>query len=371
MKRIYLDHNATTPMRPEVLSYMTEFAGYALNPSSLHCEGRLARKLLEEARTKIKVALGLEINDPYRVIFMASGSEANNLVINSFKDATCLIAETEHLSILKPAQMLENHLTIPVNGDGLIDLGALEALLSKTPGKKLVSVMLANNETGVINDLGLISTLCRKMKALLHTDAVQALGKIAVDIKTLGVDMMTISSHKFGGPPGIAALIIKDTIELSPMIIGGGQERGLRAGTENIPAIIGFGKAAELIADNLNKMAEIKILRDELELNLGKSTNAIIFGSRAPRLPNTSYIAMAEVSSETQLIHFDLNNIAASSGSACSSGRVNISHVLASMGIAKKISSCAVRISMGFNTTRDEVQYFTDHWFNKSKTGNT
>jgi cysteine desulfurase len=319
------------------------------NPSSVHGEGRAARKIADDARAVIAAELGVIAP---MIIFTSGGSEANNLAIKGVSVERLLISAIEHPSVIEAARASGRHVEIiPVTPDGVIDLDRLHAML---PGPKaLVSVMLANNETGVIQPLREIAALVREHGALLHTDAVQALGKIPMNFSLLGADMMTIAAHKLGGPLGAGALIIRDGLPLQPLIHGGGQELRRRAGTENLAAIAGFAAA---VAD---MKPEIKDLRDRLEAEL---EDAVVFGRDAPRLPNTTCLAAAGMNAETLLMSFDLEGIAVSSGSACSSGKVAKSHVLAAMGIAPEIAGAAIRVSLGWNTTAESVEHFIAVW---------
>jgi cysteine desulfurase len=265
--------------------------------------------------------------------------------------AQWLVSAIEHSSVLKNNPKA---VQIPVTPQGVVDLSALDKLLSeKKP--TLVSVMLANNETGVIQPIAEVAALCKQYGAKLHCDAVQALGKIPVDAGMLGCDMMSISAHKCGGPVGAAALIVRRGTDIKPLLVGGGQEKGRRAGTENIAAIVGFAKAVELF--DFAQMKKIRGWLDEME----KET-AVSIGAKSPRLPNTSCIAMQGVSNEVQLMDFDLKGFAVSAGSACSSGRIEPSHVLAAMHVPKEQAACAIRVSAGWNTAEQDIAAFTQAW---------
>ena len=348
LKLIYLDYNATAPLRPQVIERMSELMAAPSNASSVHSYGRAAKKTLEDARKTIAEAISAFPNE---VVFCASGTEANNWALSSQPTRQVLVSAVEHSSILKRHPGAGRDDNIAVSSDGIIDLNALSAMLSEN---MLVSVMLANNETGVIQPIQEIAALCKQRGALLHCDAVQALGKIPLDFTHLGVDMMTISAHKMGGPLGAAALIVRQNLATQPLLMGGGQELGRRAGTENIPAIAGFAQAVELI--DLAHMQQLRAWLNELE------EGAITFGKEAPRLPNTSCIAMPGVSSEVQLMNFDLQHIAISAGSACSSGRIEPSHVLLAMGVDKALAGNAIRVSGGWGTKKAEIDQFKDAW---------
>lgn len=349
MNKIYLDYNATTPMHPKAVAKMQEWLGVPANPSSVHSYGRAAKKELENSRKIIAEAVSAWQNE---LIFTASGTEANVTALSSFPDRRILVSAIEHSSVLRPA-------TINVDENGIISLTDLEQKLSENQQLAIVSVMLANNETGVIQPIAEIAEICKKHGTILHCDAVQALGKIPVDFSLLGADMLTISAHKCGGAVGAAALIVKNNLTIKPLLTGGGQEMGRRAGTENIAAIAAFAAAVENF--DFIQMQNLQGWLDEMEQEL-EQAGGIIIGKNSPRLPNTSNIAMPNSDNQTQLINFDLGGFAVSAGSACSSGRVANSHVLQSMGVPKEIASTAIRISGGWNTSHEEIQKFTKQW---------
>lgn len=355
---IYLDYNATAPMLPSVKDAMASIMGEPLNASSVHAGGRKAKKLLEDARRDIAQALGAFPNE---VLFTASGSEANNMVLRAFKDRPLLVSAIEHASIAKTGKLL-GAAVIPVDENGVVKLDALASQLTALGKPALVSVMLANNETGVIQPIADISELVRQHGGLLHVDAVQGLGKITVDWGLLKADMLTISSHKVGGPLGAAALLIRNDLPIQSLITGGGQELGRRAGTENIVAIHGFAAAVKEVADCRDAKRQL-MLRKVLESEIrAAAPQARQFVFNAPQLPNTLMVVMPGVTSETQLMYFDLSGFAVSAGSACSSGRIEPSGVLLAMGVEPAMASCAIRISLGWNTTEEEVQQFADLW---------
>ena len=347
--RVYLDHNATSPLRPAARAAMLAAIEVAGNASSIHGEGRAAHALLDAARDQVALALGVIAP---MVVFTSGGSEANNMALKGAPVERLLVSAIEHPSVLaaagasgKPVEL------IPVTASGVIDLDALARLL---PGPRaLVSVMLANNETGIIQPVRGVVALAQSHGALVHTDAVQAFGKIPVNFGLLGVDCMTVSAHKLGGPTGIGALIVRDGLPVSQLIHGGGQELRRRAGTENLSGVAGF---AAVVQDNLNN---INLLRDYLESAL---EDAVIIGERLERLPNTTCFAVPGMSAETLLMAFDLEGIAVSSGSACSSGKVSKSHVLAAMGVTPEISSAAIRVSLGWTTTPETIENFIAVW---------
>jgi cysteine desulfurase len=356
MERIYLDYNATSIIYPQVSDLMIEMLKEYIprNPSSIHADGRKARGLLERARLQIAKALSIDAyKDDVQIIFTSSGSEANNLAINNFSNIAMFAGATEHVSVLEVGH--SNLTIIPVDQNGIINQHIFQEMLQNIQGPKLVSIMLANNETGVIQNIKLLSEIARKEGAIFHCDASQAFGKIKVNFKDLGCDLMTISSHKSGGPVGAAALIAKKEINLRANILGGKQELGLRAGTENILAISGFGLAAEISKDKYNATSS---LRDYFENEIDGESIA----NEALRLPNTSCIRMPNVKNEEQLIKFDLAGISLSSGSACSSGRIANSHVLKAMGIKENIANEIIRVSIGPNTTKQEINEFIKLW---------
>ena len=319
------------------------------NASSVHAEGRAAHAILDGARDRIAGALGVLAP---MVVFTSGGSEANNQVIKGAPVTRLLVSAIEHPSVLEAAKASARQVElIPVTGDGVVDLKGLERLLAGP--RALVSVMLANNETGVIQPLREVVTLAASHGALVHTDAVQAVGKIPVNFGLLGVDYMTVSAHKLGGPMGVGALILRDGATLTPLLHGGGQELRRRAGTENLAAIAGFAASIE------EKPFSAKALRDRLEQSLEA---VVIVGRQAPRLPNTTCFAMPGLNAETLLMTLDLEGVAVSSGSACSSGKVAKSHVLDAMGLAPEIARAAIRVSLGWNTTADHIEHFIAAW---------
>lgn len=320
------------------------------NASSIHEEGRKAHALLDEARDAIARALGVIAP---MVVFTSGGSEANNLALKGTPADRLIVSGVEHPSVLEAARGSGKPVDIlPVNGSGVVDLEALERLLKEAP-KTLISVMLANNETGVVNPLRDVVVLAHAHGALVHTDAVQAFGKVPVNFGLLGVDLLSVSAHKLGGPVGAGALVVRDGLALMPVIHGGGQELRRRAGTENLAAIAGFAAAAQ------EKRLEIKALRDHLEEGL---EGAVIFGGAAERLPNTTCFAVPGLSAETALMALDLAGFAVSSGSACSSGKVAKSHVLEAMGVAPELGSAALRVSLGWTTTKEDIDQFISAW---------
>lgn len=349
-KRVYLDYNATAPVHPAVIARMAEVMHHAYNPASVHNLGREAAHLLEKARQKIAISVGAQ---HARVIFTSSGTEANNLALRGLEGHSLAVSAVEHVSVLAAAP----HATVlPVNRQGIIDLEALEIFASAHAGKPfLVSVMWANNETGIIQPTQEIAHIIHKYNGLFHCDASQALGKIPVNMLEYGVDMLTVSAHKMGGPQGAAALVITKCVPLKAQLSGGGQESGFRAGTPNMAAIVGFAEAV----GRIGTMQYVEYLRDAMEAALD---GGVVIGKTASRLPNTSVIALPGVSAETQLIHFDLNGVAVSAGSACTSGKVGKSHVLEAMQVESAVAACAIRVSLGMETTKEEIDTFVALW---------
>lgn len=356
---IYLDYNATTPLREEAKQIMFDLAGMPLNPSSIHGMGRKAKSAIERARMQVAELLGIKDHmREYNITFTSSGTEANNLILSNYIDGEIFISNIEHSSISKVAEFFDNITFINVTGDGLLDCNDLHDKLSQsTAKKKLVSVMFANNETGVIQPLQEASIIAREYGAELHSDCIQAPGKIAIDIAKLDLDFATISGHKFGGPVGVGALISKAEFFLKPLIFGGGQEKSIRSGTENVLAIAGMGKVAELAClefeENAKKMKEV---RDYFEIKLREQFPHLqIIAQNMPRLANTSLFFNKGKSAETIVISLDLKGIAVSSGAACSSGRVAASKVLKAMGYSDDEAASAIRVSIGPKTSKEEI----------------
>ena len=358
---IYLDYNATAPIKPAVVEAMTEALHATGNPSSVHGFGRGVRKRIEDAREQIA---GLVDCAPAELVFTAGGTEANNQALQGAGRRVIIVSAIEHPAVLRTAEACAEELVVlPVDGDGVLAMEALDEALAAHGPEALVSVMLANNETGVIQPIAEISARARGAGALVHCDAVQAPGRIPLSFAALGVDMMSLAAHKFAGPKGIGALVVRAGPAIAPLIHGGGQERGRRGGTENAAGIVGFGVAAELAQDDLERAAEIAALRDRLEARLRETEPAMrVFSEAAERLPNTSCVTMPGVQSETQVMGLDLAGAAVSAGSACSSGKVEPSHVLRALGAPDEISGCAIRVSLGWATTAQEVDRFLSAW---------
>jgi cysteine desulfurase len=359
MSPVYLDYNATAPIRPEAADAVGRALGISGNPSSVHRFGRAARRLVEDAREAVAALVGAA---PSQVVFAGSGTVANNMALGGAGRGRLLVSAIEHDSVLRAAGAGAER--IPVTSAGTVDVGALDRLLAADARPALVSVMMANNETGAIQPIAEIVECARRHGALVHSDAVQAAGRIAVDFRALGLDLLTLSSHKLGGPQGVGALIVADPVVLEPLVKGGGQERGRYAGTENVAGIAGFGAAAASVAAAIPvEEARLAALRDRLEDALrAKAPGVRIFGSAAPRLPNTSCVAMAGVSSETQVMALDLAGFAVSAGAACSSGRVQASHVLSAMGAGEAEAASAIRVSLGWRSTAADIDGFVAAW---------
>jgi cysteine desulfurase len=360
-QRSYLDYNATAPLRPEVREAMTEALDVYGNPSSVHAEGRASRALIEEARAKVAALVAARSED---VIFTSGGTEANALALAAQPGGAwhCYMSAVEHPSVLAGGRFYPETTTrISVTRDGLINLEILASELEKHHlggWRPFVSLMAANNETGAIQPVAEASEIVHA-GGLIHTDAVQAAGRIELDISALGVDMLSLSAHKIGGPKGVGALILGNGTSVEALIKGGGQERRRRAGTENVAGVLGFGVAAELAAADLAKVGEIARLRDELEKRaLAIAPDAVVLSAKVERLPNTSCIAVPGVKAETLVIGLDLAGVAVSSGAACSSGKVEASHVLSAMGVPDEVAQGAIRVSLGFATKRDDIENF-------------
>ena len=360
--RAYLDHNATSPVRPEVAAAVARALSLPGNPSSVHAEGRAARAALERARDAVARRVGAGGG---RVVFTSGGTEAANAVLSGAlaragysAPTRLLLGATEHPCVSDghrfPAEAVDR---VPVDAAGLVDLGALERLLRRhADADVLISIHAANNETGVIQPLAAIVALARAHgRALVHTDAVQAIGKIPLDMAALGLDALSLSGHKFGAPKGIGALVLAAGVTLSTGFLrGGGQEARLRGGTENLPGIVGLGVAADL-ADpaSADRLAD---LRDGLEAGLRAcAPDLVVFGAGAPRLPNTLCFAVPGIDAPTALMTLDLSGVAISSGSACASGKVARSPVLAAMGVTPALAAGALRVSLGWNSTESDA----------------
>jgi len=359
LTQAYLDWNATGPLRPEAQAAVIVAMAVAGNPSSVHADGRAARRLVEAAREQVAALVGATSRD---VVFTSGGTEANMLALSPALGETLLVSAIEHPSVRSGGRFAAAE-DIPVTAGGFVDLTALQSLLAGR-SRPLVSVMLANNETGVLQPVVEVAAIVHAAGGLLHVDAVQGPGRIPCDFQALSADLMTLSSHKIGGPQGVGALIKRDGLLLDPQIKGGGQERGARAGTENVAGIAGFGAAAEAVRRGwVREAARMAILRDRFEAGIqAVAPAAVIFGREAVRLPNTTLFSVPGMKAETAVIAFDLEGVAVSSGAACSSGKVAPSHVLAAMGVAPELARGAIRVSLGYATTDEDVGMILKAW---------
>jgi cysteine desulfurase len=368
--RAYLDWNATTPLRNEARQAMADALDLPGNASSVHAEGREARKRIEAARAAVTGAVGAL---PRNVIFTSGGTEANALALapGLRRDGVLpverlVVSAVEHASVLSggrfPHAVIER---ISVTRDGVVDLNHLREALQNGPAA-LVSIMLANNETGAIQPIAEVADIVHAAGGLLHVDAVQAFGKIPFDIAGLGADLLTLSAHKIGGPKGIGALVLSEGLGgLEPLLRGGGQELSRRAGTENVAGVVGFGAATTAAMAALSREAgDLRGLRDRLEQGLRQTPGVIVFSDSIERLPNTTLFTVPGLRAETAVIGFDLAGVAVSSGSACSSGKVQPSHVLEAMGFDADIAQGAVRLSMGWSTREADVDSCLEAWRN-------
>lgn len=357
---LYLDYNASTPLDERVLSAMTDcLAGMPGNPSSTHQFGRVVRAQLDRAREQVASLVGVHAS---QVIFTSGGTEANNLALHAvtagYAPTSIAVSAVEHPSVLEPARALQASgwqlNEIDVDGQCRVLPEHLKEILKSDT--RLVSVMAANNETGVIQPVAQLADLARTAGAVFHTDAIQAAGKLPLDFAASGAQLMSLSAHKLYGPKGVGALVVDKSLELVPLQLGGGQEYGLRAGTENIAAIVGFGVAAELAVDGLqSRAAQMAALRDRAQAGLQRYPQVTVFAATAERLPNTLQLAVAGLDGETLLMQLDKAGIAVSSGSACSSGKTEPSHVLMAMGVEAELARGAIRISLGRETTDADI----------------
>lgn len=368
--RAYFDYNATAPLRPEAREAVLSALDCVGNPSSIHGEGRKARAVIEKARSEVA---GLVNQAGKNVIFTSGATEANATVIAQPRFTNIAVGGTEHPSVLEAARRRGDIVTVlPVDRSGIIELSALNAWLADSDDQpaRLVSVQWANNETGVIQPIREIAQTVRDHNACLHVDAVQVAGRLAVDLSAVEIAFLTLSSHKIGGPHGVGAIVQGPGGELrTPMLVGGGQESRLRAGTENVAGIAGFGAAAMCAARGLGEVSKVAASRDRLQSEILRMTpGAVVVGSGAARLPNTLAVVLPGMRAETLVIAFDLAGIALSSGAACSSGKVSRSHVLAAMGFGDELAGSALRISLGWATTEDEVERFLAAWAKVMKT---
>lgn len=356
-ERIYLDCNATAPLRPAARAAMADAMAAVGNPSSVHAEGRRAHARLERAREAVAALIGAGAPE---LLFTSGGTEANALALRGSGRRRFLVSAGEHASVLEALPEAER---LPLDASGRVEITSLREALAAEIEPALVSVQLANNETGVIQPIEQVVELAREAGALVHCDAIQAAGKLPVAVGRLGVDLLSLSAHKLGGPQGVGALWVREGLEISPLLLGGGQERRRRAGTENLIGIAGFGAAAEAALAELDHARALAAWRDAMEQRLlAAEPNARVFGAEAPRLPNTSCLASPRLTAELQLMALDLAGFAVSSGSACSSGKVGPSHVLAAMGVPAPLLSNAIRISLGWASRARDLEAFAEAW---------
>ena len=361
-RRTYLDYNATAPLRAAAKAAMIAALDAVGNPSSVHSEGRKARSIVEGARESVARLVGAK---PSEIVFTSGASESNAWLLAQ-PWQTILLAAIEHDSVLAPVRAAPAeviHISTGADGVARVEEIASHVLKGALPPRTLIALQMANNETGAIQPVSEAAAFARAHGLMIHTDAVQAAGRIAIDFAALGVDTLSLSAHKLGGPKGIGALVIRDHLDLVPMLRGGGQERRRRAGTENIAAIAGFGAAAEAALADLKAVARIGKLRDLLEAAACEiAPETVVIARNAPRLANTVALALPGKQAETLVIRLDLAGIAVSAGSACSSGKVGRSHVLDAMGLGNEISGSAIRVSLGPETTRADVDVFLSAW---------
>ena len=354
----YLDYNATAPVRPEVADAIAEALAFCGNPSSVHKAGRLAHSKLETAREQVAALAGCSPSD---VIFTSGGTEANSLALNGSRRTRLFVSTVEHPSVLNARDDAE---LIPVDGNGIVNLDWLDRALSSCGRDALVSVMAANNETGTLQPVSAVAEIAKNHGALFHCDAVQIPGKAHLDRLIKQPHIVSISAHKFGGPQGVGALIAaEEDVSLLSQLKGGGQERSKRAGTENLPGIVGFGLAAEMVKRDLGDVERLEALRDHLEARIAEvATDAVFASQGVPRLSNTTCFAVPGFSAETLVMALDLAGVMISAGSACSSGKVKVSHVLKGQGWSDTLATAAIRVSFGRTTTDNDIETFLKAW---------
>jgi cysteine desulfurase len=356
MRLAYLDWNATAPLRPEAAAAMTEALARCGNPSSVHRFGRDARRALEAARAQVAALVGAPAA---AIVFTSGGTEANQLALRGITGRRLLISAIEHDSVRQAAPAA----IVPVTTQGVMDLAALERMLAADPRPALVSLMLANNETGVVQPVAEAARLAHAHGALLHCDAVQAAGKLPLAMGRLGADLLTLSAHKLGGPQGVGALVAAPEIALPALQTGGGQERGRRGGTENLPGIVGFAAACAAAAQEVDGYAGVAHLRDAAERRLTAiAPEARVYGGDVARLANTLCLGLPGVPAATQVMALDLAGVMVSAGSACSSGKVRRSHVLDAMGVPPAEAESAIRISLGWSTGPADIDQLVEAW---------
>jgi cysteine desulfurase len=354
---VYMDYNASVPIRSQAAAAVAAALAIGGNPSSVHAHGRAARRLVEDAREQVAGAIGAP---PPSIVFTSGATEANALGLRGSGRARILVSAIEHESVRQAVPDVE---VIPVTETGVVDLTALAGMLARDTRPALVSLMLANNETGVIQPVAEAAEIAHSHGALIHSDAVQAVGRIAVDVEKLGVDLLSLSAHKLGGPAGSGALYRREVIGLAAQLKGGGQERSQRAGTENVAGLAGFGAASEVAVRDLENAGRLADLRNTLEKRIRLAApHAVLFGADAPRLPNTVCVALPGISAETQVITLDLAGVSVSAGAACSSGKVRVSAVLSAMGASPDLARSAIRVSLGWGSTEAGIDRFMTAW---------
>ena len=357
MSALYLDHNAGAPIRPQVAAAMAEVLAEGGNPSSVHAWGRRARARVEAARHQVAQAVEA---DAKGVIFTSGGTEANALALKGCGRSNILVSAIEHASVLNAGVPVT---VIPVLPSGVVDVAALERMLAQT-ADAVVSVMAANNETGIVQPIAQVVRLAHAHGALVHCDAAQAVGRMPVSVAESGVDFLTLSAHKLGGPAGVGALVLRNgDFVMSPQMPGGGQEGRRRGGTENVAGIVGMGVAIAQAVDELDRMDRIQVLRDRVEAQiLARVPGAAVIGQDMTRLPNTLCLALAGLETRTQVMALDLDGIMIGAGAACSSGKLEDSAVLKAMGLEGALSRAAIRLSWGWNSTPAEGERFLEAW---------
>ena len=371
---IYADYNATAPVRPEARDAMMIALDVGANPSSVHAPGRAARKLLETARSQVSLGIGARAQD---IVFTSGGTEANALALNGVVaqlegKCTLLVSAIEHEAVMMNAGYAGVPIeTVYVTSNGVIDLDFLHDRLSKwdisRDGTPVLALMLANNETGILQPVAEAAAMVREAGGLTHCDAVQGLGKVMVNVNLLGVDYLALSAHKVGGPQGVGALWVRSGAPLKPVLFGGGQEKSLRSGTENLTGIVGFGAATEAAIRDMPNLQALATRRDRMEQKLTSEAGITVFGADVDRLAQTSNFAIAGFRAETQVMAMDLAGGAVSSGSACSSGKVKRSIVLSAMGIGDDLSDSAIRVSFGWQSTADQFDTVAEAWLQAAR----
>jgi cysteine desulfurase len=362
-ERIFFDNNATTKIADEVLQAMIKAYGEPLNPSSIHYFGRTATRVSNQAREHIKKLLNAT---NYQVIFTSGGTESNNLALFGFKDYQVITSAIEHPAVYNVALKKDGQI-VNVDNNCVVDIADLETKIKALNTKNfIVSIMLANNETGTIQPIKEIAQLTHQYGGLMHSDIVQATGKINIDLEDLNVDMASISSHKLNGPQGVGVLLVRKTLDIEPIIFGSSQEGGKRPGTLNVAGCVGLGEACRLAVEKISKYQKLAQLRDYLEESLQNIArdDLTIFSKTVERLPNTSYIATRGIDNQTQLIDLDLNGIAVSIGAACSSGSSKPSRVLGAMNVDDELAKNTIRVSLGLENSKEQVDKFIEVWGN-------